>query len=113
MIDSFSFGTMTIDGRRFTSDLIIFPDGRVRDSWWRNRGHVLSVGDIADLLGMAPKILIAGTGVNGLMKPEKGLDGYLVERGIELMIGPNDKAVQWFNERHAAGGVGACFHLSC
>ncbi len=61
MIDSFSFGTMVIDGKPYTSDLIIFPDGRVQDAWWRARGHVLSANDIADLVDKKPKIIIAGT----------------------------------------------------
>ena len=46
MIESTAFGVMTIDGRTYTSDLIIFPDGRVQDGWWRKRGHVLGVDDI-------------------------------------------------------------------
>ena len=113
MIDSFSFGTMTIDGRSYTSDLMIFPDGSVRDSWWRTSGHVLAIGDISDLMDTTPNVLIAGTGVNGLMKPERGLSRYLAERGVEFMAGPNEKTVRWFNQKSPAGGVAACFHLSC
>jgi len=113
MIDSFSFGAMVIEGRHYTSDLIIFPDGRIQDAWWRARGHVLSGGDIVDLVSAEPEVLIAGTGVNGLMKPEKNLGGYLSKRGIEFMAGPNDSAVRWFNDFHKLRRVGACFHLSC
>ncbi|MCG6909194.1 MAG: MTH938/NDUFAF3 family protein [Deltaproteobacteria bacterium] len=113
MIDSFSFGAMVIDGHAYHSDLIIYPDGRIRDSWWRGRGHVLSMGDIVDLVGMRPKIIIAGTGVDGRMKPEKGLEKHLAEKGVQLMAGPNKKAVDWFNGLHASERVGACFHLSC
>jgi hypothetical protein len=50
MIQSTSFGTMTIDGRTYTSDLFIFPDGTVKDGWWRRRGHVLGVDDIIALV---------------------------------------------------------------
>jgi len=113
MIDSFSFGAMVIDGRQYSSDLIIYPDGHIQDSWWRGRGHVLSKRDIASLLETDPEIVIAGTGVNGLMKPEKNLKGYLSKRGIKFMVGPNDSAVRWFNDLHESHRVGACFHLSC
>lgn len=113
MIDSFSFGAMVIDGRQYTSDLIIYPGGRIQDRWWRVRGHGLSAGDIAGLIAMDPQVIIVGTGVNGLMKPEMQLKGYLAERGIKFMAGPNDEAVNWFNELYASSGVGACFHLSC
>ena len=113
MIDSFSFGTMEIDGRQYTSDLIIYPDGHVQDGWWRARGHVLSINDIAGLLEKKPNIIIVGTGVNGRMKPAAHLNEYLAERDIEFLAGANDVAVKWFNEREASGTVGACFHLSC
>lgn len=112
-IDSFSFGTMEIDHKQYTSDLIIFPDGRVQDGWWRARGHVLSKRDIADLVELKPNIIIVGTGVNGRMKPDAGLNAYLEEQGIEFLVGDNVVAVKWFNELRASGNVGACFHLSC
>ncbi|MDL1969074.1 MAG: hypothetical protein LWW97_11200 [Deltaproteobacteria bacterium] len=35
MIESYSFGSIVVDGRKFISDLIIYPDGRIEASWWR------------------------------------------------------------------------------
>ena len=43
-IDNYSFGTITIDGRTFTSDVDIYPD-HVNASWWRKEGHVLETMD--------------------------------------------------------------------
>lgn len=113
MIESFSFGTMKIDGRQYTSDLIIYPDGYVQDAWWRARGHALSLADIVGLVEKKPNIIIAGTGVNGRMKPDASLSEYLEEQGIEFLVGDNDVAVKWYNELKDSGKVGACFHLSC
>lgn len=113
MIESFSFGTMKIDGRQYTSDLIIYPDGHVQDAWWRARGHALTLADIAGLVDKKPNIIIAGTGVNGRMKPDASLGDYLEEQGIEFLVGDNDVAVKWYNELKDSGKVGACFHLSC
>lgn len=113
MIESFSFGDMVIKGRRYTSDLFIFPDGRIQDRWWRKHGHLLAREDVEVLVAAKPGMIIAGTGVNGLMKPEPSLAGYLHEKGIEFLAGPNDKAVEWYNERYGNENVGACFHLSC
>ncbi len=104
---------MVIDGKQYTSDLIIFPDGCVLDGWWRARGHALSADDIADLVDKKPKIIIAGTGVNGRMQPEAHLNAYLEKQGIEFLVGDNVVAVKWFNELKDSGNVGACFHLSC
>ena len=113
MIESFSFGTMNIMGRQYTSDLIIYPDGRVQDGWWRSRGHRLFKDDIADLVSRKPGVIIAGTGVNGRMKPDAGLRAYLENQGIAFLAGVNDVAVKWYNEQKGAGNVGACFHLTC
>jgi len=113
MIDSFSFGTMQIDGRQYTSDLIIYPDGTVQDGWWRVKGHSLSLPDIAGLLDKKPNVIIVGTGVNGRMKPDEHLYSYLEEKGIEFLVGDNEVAVKWYNELKASGNVGACIHLFC
>ena len=113
MIDSFSFGTMQIDGRQYTSDLIIYPDGTIQNGWWRARGHSLSLSDIAGLVDKKPNVIIVGTGVNGRMQPDALLHAYLEEQGIEFLVGNNDVAVKWYNELKASGTVGACFHLSC
>ncbi len=33
-IDHYVFGKMVVDGKTYTSDLIVYPD-RVDPSWWR------------------------------------------------------------------------------
>ena len=113
MIDSFTFGTMVIDGCRYTSDLIIYPDGRIQDTWWRKRGHALTKEDLQTLLDMGLEVIITGTGVHGRMKPDPGLGEALGKIGIQFMAAPNDQAVSWFNYRVTATKVGACFHLAC
>ena len=113
MIDSFSFGTMVINGRQYTSDLFIFPDGRVQDNWWRSRGHALHRKDVQVLVDAGPDVIIAGTGINGLMKPEPSMGGNLEKKGINFMAGPNEQAVAWYNRQVGRTKVGACFHLSC
>jgi len=113
MIESFSFGVMVIGGRRITSDLTIYPNGRIQDGWWRSRGHKLIRRDIQALVDSNPEVIIVGMGVNGLMKPERGLDKWVQSLGIEFMAGPNDKAVAWYNQQIGKNRVGACFHLTC
>ena len=45
MIENYSFGSITIDGKSYRSDLIIYPD-HIDDSWWRVEGHKLCLKDI-------------------------------------------------------------------
>ena len=113
MIDFFAFGSMVIDGRRYTSDLIINPDGQIRDGWWRGRGHVLTREDLQTLVEAMPEMIIAGTGIHGRMQPEPGLEWALERMGIQFKVGPNDQAVAWYNDKSATIKVGACFHLAC
>ena len=113
MIEAYSFGRMIIDGKKYISDLVIYPDGHVEDSWWRRKGHNLSIEDISVLVQAGPKIIIAGTGASGLMKPEKDLAERLRQKGIRFIPLPNPEAVEYYNNLSSKEPVGACFHLTC
>jgi len=113
MIESYDFGRMVIDGRLYTSDLIVSPEG-VRDGWWRREGHSLHVSDIDDALRGSPEILVVGTGFSGLMAVPPATLRYLEDRGIRANVEPTGRAFQTFNALVRSGRrvVGA-FHLTC
>ena len=113
MIESFAFGFMVINGTKYSSDLVIYPDGQVEDLWRRKQGHRLSSDDIDRLIKSEPEIIVAGTGVSGLMKPEKRLEKLLNQKGIKFISQPNQKAIQVYNNLCLNNRVGACFHLTC
>lgn len=113
MIDTFSFGSIAIDGKKYMSDLVIFPDGHVVDSWRRKSGHGLSGEDIRTLIESEPDVIIAGTGVNGLVIPDKELEKILAKKSIDFIYAPNQKAIELYNELISKRRVGACFHLTC
>ncbi len=113
MIESFAFGFMVINGTKYTSDLVIYPDGHVEDLWQRKNGHRLSAFDIDRLIKSEPEVIVAGAGINGLMKPEKQLESLLNKKGIKFISRPNQEAIQAYNNFLSKNGVGACFHLTC
>ncbi len=113
MIESFAFGFIVINGKKYISDLVIYPDGVVEDSWRRRSGHRLSTGDINRLIKSEPEVIIAGAGVNGLMKPEKQLVKLLNKKGIKFISQPNQEAIKAYNNLLSKNRVGACFHLTC
>ena len=43
-VEHYSFGRITIDGKTYTSDVIVIK-GEVR-SWWRKEGHRVALDDI-------------------------------------------------------------------
>jgi hypothetical protein len=112
-IDSCEFGSIVIDGRKYTSDLIIYPDGRVETSWRRRFGHRLSGDDIGELIASGPDVIVAGTGLSGLVKPEEELEELLHNMAIEFFPAPNQQALEIYNELSTKKKVGACFHLTC
>lgn len=113
MINAYDFGSIIVDGKEYTTDIIIFPDGRVRASWWRKDGHILSSEDLTDLIESQPEIIVAGTGAYGFMRPEKDLKDQLQKRGIEFKSAPSGQAIKLYNELCDKRRLGACFHLTC
>ena len=67
MIESHDFGYIVIDGQRYTSDVIIYPD-RVESDWVRRTGHRLTPDDLGQLLEQDARTLIVGTGNHGLVR---------------------------------------------
>ena len=112
-IESYTFGRMVIDGTAYTADLVIFPDGRIKDSWWRASGHRLVQDDIRDLVASKPDLVIAGTGASGILKADPALERTLDALGIEFRALPTGAAVKLYNEQRPGKKVGAGFHLTC
>ncbi|MFQ6068037.1 MAG: MTH938/NDUFAF3 family protein [Candidatus Bathyarchaeia archaeon] len=85
MIDFYDFGTIVINGERYTSDVIIFQD-KVKDKWWRSEGHRVAVEDLKEALEAKPQIVVVGTGYSGLMKVSNEVKQHLDNQGIQLVI---------------------------
>ena len=62
IIDSYQFGRIVINGKEYTSDVIISPN-TINGNWWRKTGHELCLEDIADITTENPEALVIGTGV--------------------------------------------------
>ena len=113
VINSYSFGSMTIDGVKYSKDIIIFPDGRIHNPWWRDQGHTLALNDLDELLQARPEIIVAGTGAMGLMRPTAELTDFLAQHGIEFIALRSSKAAETYNQLSGSRKVGGCFHLTC
>lgn len=112
MIDSYSFGSVTVDGKTYKSDLIIYPD-RVDSSWWRREGHALCLEDLEEVLRHKPEVLVIGQGKPGLMKVRPELSERLRQQGIEVFAAPTTRAVRRYNELCGRKKVVAALHLTC
>ena len=112
MIDSYSFGKIVIDGKTYTSDVILYPD-KVDESWWRKDGHLLQKEDLIDVIQYNPEVLIVGTGAYGLMKVPDETKQFLEAKEIELIAEETGKAYKTYNELKEKRKVIAAFHLTC
>lgn len=114
MIESYEFGAIVIDGKRYTSDVIVFPE-RVIDGWWRKEGHKVHIEDLGEILKQKPKpeVLILGTGYYGLVEIPPDVTNTLKSHGIELVAQPTREACQTFNETKSSKRVVGAFHLTC
>ena len=112
MIDSYEFGRIVINGKRYYSDLIVFSD-KVRSGWWRKEGHRLHVEDLKEVLEVKPEVLVVGTGYSGLMTVPPETRKYIESKGIELMVQKTTEACETFNRLVKSRKVVAALHLTC
>lgn len=115
VVEHYSFGRITIDGKTYTSDVIIYP-GRVDSSWWRKEGHNLQTVDLSEVIQDKPQIMVIGTGAYGVMSVSKDALSYLKSEGIEVHVAETGKAVDLFNRLQKVENgktVIAALHLTC
>ena len=112
MIEDYRFGHIVIDGREYTSDVIVYPD-RVDASWWRKEGHLLQIEDLEEVVQAQPEVLVVGTGNPGLMEVPQETREYLRSRGIELIVQPTPQAWQTYNRLSSQRRTVAALHLTC
>lgn len=112
MIESFSFGTIVIDGEEISHDLIIYPD-RMDTSWWRVKAHSLETEDLIDVLEYEPEVLIVGTGANGRMRFPDETQERIRSKGIELIIADTGHASDLYNKLKNEKKTVAVLHLTC
>jgi hypothetical protein len=112
-IDQYAFGKVVIEGKTYTSDVIIYPE-KVDPSWWRKEGHRLQPVDLENVIREKPDILIIGTGNVGAMDVPKETLAFLRSQGIDVRVARTEKAVGIFNSSYGGNKkVVAALHLTC
>ena len=112
IIDSYHFGQIVINGKTYSSDVIIFPD-RVQGSWHRSKGHQLSLEDITGAIAENPEVLIIGTGASGLVTVPPEVQKDIKAQGIKLIAEPTSEACNTYNQLSRSQRVVAALHLTC
>lgn len=112
-IDSFSFGSITVDGEEYGNDALLLPP-MVMSSWWRREGHRLAVDDLAEVVAYHPDALIIGSGVSNMMQVSPSTIRDIESAGIRVEILSTPEAVERFNGLMEQGEkVAAALHITC
>jgi hypothetical protein len=111
-IESFKFGSITIEGKTYTGDVVVYPD-RVDESWLREEEHRPQIREFADIISAEPDILIIGTGYAGVLSIPDQIRNYLTSRGIEVRVDKTKQAIELFNTLQGTGKIIAALHITC
>lgn len=111
-VEAFSFGSITIGGRIFTKDVIVFPD-HVFEDWKREEEHRPQISEFADIVKAGPDILVIGTGYAGVMSVADPVRNFLTSKGIEVRVDKTTKAVELYNQLQGREKVIAALHITC
>lgn len=111
-IDHYSFGNITVNGNRYSKDMIIFPD-RVFSPWWRGEGHLLQIDDLVEVIKTDIAELVIGTGYYDTMKVPSDVIEFLNNKGITASIEKTPEAVEVYNRIALKRAVITALHLSC
>ena len=109
-INSFRFGSLTINNKTYTNDMAIHWDGEMIP---RESTHTVSKGDIMDFLLKGPETIVIGTGIAGNVKIDKDAENFLKLKNVELIIKKTPEAVEEFNKLSKQKKVIALMHVTC
>jgi len=112
IIDSYQFGLIVVNGKKYTSDIIIFPDS-VKDNWRRKTSHQLRLDELAEVITENPEVLVVGTGASGLMKVLPEVQQTVEAQDIKLITEPTNEACNIYNQLCQSQRVVAALHLTC
>ncbi|GAH96517.1 unnamed protein product [marine sediment metagenome] len=116
-IDKFSFGSIIIDGKKYSRDVLIFANGMIK----KRKGGFLMFGshgikkeEVEELAEDMPEAVIIGTGTSGKATVAPEVEGWAKEKNLKLMVQPSHEAVTKLNELiEQKKKVAALIHITC
>lgn len=113
MIEDYKFGSITIDGKIYNTDLIIHRNEILNDQWWRIEGHSIAIEDLKDFPEKF-EILVIGNGASGVCEVPDEIVRFFEKKGIEVIVQMTGEATKTYNKllSEEKDVVGA-FHLTC
>lgn len=112
MIDNYTFGEFTINGKKFRSNIVLINNSVKPGRYLEN--HELLIKDFDEILAANPEIVIIGTGASGVVKPSEEIKNEIESEGIQLIIEKSGEAIKTYNKLlKQKKKVAAFMHNTC
>jgi hypothetical protein len=116
-IKDFSFGSIVIDDETHHHDVVIYPDGRVKDrkgGVWIFGAHSFRKEELAELKEAGAEVIVIGTGTNARAHLSAEAESYAHQVGLELITLPSPEAGNRLNQLVDEGKQAASIiHTTC
>lgn len=113
VIDSTSFGSITIDEKKYDYDVIVTWQGKIKEGMTETR-HLISEQEFLKLIFERPDVIVIGTGHGRCLNVSSKVLRFAKEKRVETVILPTPQAADKFNELCKAGKrVVAYVHVTC
>lgn len=109
-ISHYSFGEITIDGKTYNADLVLWPNKAPRD--WQTDLHGMMKNDFDTIIQSGIKTLVYGAGDQGGAYMTNKTRKHLISNGIDVKIFTTHEAVKFLNENGKSDLV-AILHVTC
>jgi hypothetical protein len=116
-VDSISFGSIVIDGKKYRRDVFLFPDGSVKQrkgGFWIFGSHNIKREEVEELSRAGAEACVIGIGTNSQAKLSKEANSFAEQAKLELHILPSRQATVKFNQLLETGKkAAALIHITC
>jgi len=116
-VESLSFGSIIVGGKKYRRDLVLLPDGTVKQrkgGFWIFGSHNLKMKEIEELSRTGAEEIVIGTGTNPRARLSNEARSYATQAQLQLHTLPSYQAVTKFNHLIDLGKrVAAIIHITC
>lgn len=116
-VNSFEFGSIAIDDKQYGYDVVILPDGSVKEREANKAmfgNHAITKGEIEELAKTNPETVVVGTGTSGMAAVSEDAQAYAREAKLNLVVLPSSAAIEKLNQLVDEGKrPAALIHITC
>ena len=116
-IDELTFGSIVIESKKYSRDILIFVDGTLR----KRKGGFLMFGrhetkrrELEQLSHGQPEVVIVGTGTDGAAHIAAEAESWAKANSVSLLVQPSYDAIVRLNElAEQKKKVAGLIHITC